>query len=169
LDISVLEWLNPVNRVWDECMPPHLELKRCTFAHQICCAASRQDDIPYESRLDAFRAFVLRANRYAALDSESTRKIVLVEDFPLVFDDERRQQFHGDSFFSFRSGTLADADRADAIRLAVRTGRYAVVLVVSGAESAAAELRALMPPDLRDAPCTAVVQCAPLAALCPRC
>lgn len=54
-------------------------------------------DVEYESRLDQFRSFMLRANRYASLvESAATEnRVVLVDDLPLLADDERQSHFCG--------------------------------------------------------------------------
>eukprot|EP00698_Gefionella_okellyi_P008673 TRINITY_DN2163_c0_g2_i1.p1 TRINITY_DN2163_c0_g2~~TRINITY_DN2163_c0_g2_i1.p1 ORF type:complete len:533 (+),score=97.07 TRINITY_DN2163_c0_g2_i1:75-1601(+) len=124
LNICITEWLSPVARQFGEVYVRELD---------------------YESRLDQFHSFMLRALRYPSLiDDPASKRLILVEDIPLRHNKEKSAQFN------------------QILVRAVRSGKFTIVLVVSGPDGGQFAVRELLPRELRESSATRVLNFQPI-------
>lgn len=111
----------------------------------VCPTSCRASDIegklttPYQHELGAFRDFLLRSNRYAALGAErdasfgqqqSQAQLILVEDLPQLFNSEQQETF------------------ASAVSAFLERSRFPLILIVSDESQETPSLWRYLPPKV---------------------
>ncbi|ELU17316.1 hypothetical protein CAPTEDRAFT_93455 [Capitella teleta] len=118
LNMDIQEWINPLQD--DD------QFNREDYQKEYSLFGS----VTSKSQIQNFREFLLRANKYASLGAATSKRLILVEDFPNVFLRD--------------SGAFKEL-----VRHYCRQGRCPLVFVVSDSQSSESIERSLFPKDFQ--------------------